>query len=54
MEIFYSLFPFDSAQEFQLEKTPLIIQIWNEQYNEYIDVESFKKIPFEARLQVLM
>ncbi|CAF0957071.1 unnamed protein product [Adineta steineri] len=44
-------------QEFQLQqiiKTTLIIQIWNEQYQEYIDIESFKQIPFEGRLQVLM
>nr|ACF75527.1 hypothetical protein 21 [Philodina roseola] len=40
--------------EFQLQKTSVIIQIWNEQYNEYIDVESFKKIPFDGRLQVLI
>ena len=32
----------------------LIIQMWNEQYQEYIDIESFKRIPFEGRLQVLM
>jgi hypothetical protein len=45
------------VQEFQLQqigKTTLIIQIWNEQYQEYIDIESFKQIPFEGRLQVLM
>ncbi|CAF0872900.1 unnamed protein product [Adineta steineri] len=44
-------------QEFQLQqiiKTTLIIQIWNEQYQEYIDIESFKQIPFEGRLQVLI
>lgn len=45
---------FTSVQEFQLQKTPVIIQLWNEQYQEYIDIESFKKIPFEGRLQVLM
>ncbi|CAF0775560.1 unnamed protein product [Rotaria sordida] len=44
-------------QEFQLQqitKTTLIIQMWNEQYQEYIDIESFKRIPFEGRLQVLI
>ncbi|CAF1551143.1 unnamed protein product [Rotaria magnacalcarata] len=44
-------------QEFQLQqiiKTTLVIQIWNEQYQEYIDIESFKRIPFEGRLQVLL
>jgi hypothetical protein len=45
------------VQEFQLQqmsKTTLIIQLWNEQYQEFIDIESFKQIPFEGRLQVLM
>ncbi|CAF5209630.1 unnamed protein product, partial [Rotaria magnacalcarata] len=41
-------------QEFQIPKSSLIIQIWNEQYQEYIDIESYKKLPFEGRLQVLM
>jgi hypothetical protein len=46
-----------SVQEFQLQqiiKTTLVIQLWNEQYQEYIDIESFKRIPFEGRLQVLL
>lgn len=45
------------VQEFQLQQTAkatLIIQLWNEQYQEYIDIESFKRIPFGGRLQVLM
>ena len=42
------------VQEFQLQKTTLIIQLWNEQYQEYIDIESYKKIPSEGRLQVLV
>lgn len=43
------------VQEFQIPKSTLIIiQIWNEQYQEYIDVESYKKLPFDGRLQVLM
>ena len=42
------------VQEFQLQKSTLIIQLWNEQYQEYIDIESYKKIPLEGRLQVLM
>lgn len=42
-------------QEFQIPKTsPLIIQIWNEQYQEYIDIESYKRLPFDGRLQVLI
>jgi len=41
-------------QEFQIPKSTLIIQIWNEQYQEYIDIESYKKIPFDGRLQVLI
>ncbi|CAF2939306.1 unnamed protein product [Rotaria sp. Silwood2] len=42
-------------QEFQIPKSTLIIiQIWNEQYQEYIDIESYKKLPFEGRLQVLI
>ena len=41
-------------QEFQITKSSLIIQIWNEQYQEYIDIESYKKIPCDGRLQVLM
>ncbi|CAF1019223.1 unnamed protein product [Adineta steineri] len=41
-------------QEFQLPKSTLIIQIWNEQYQEYIDIESYKKLPFDGRLQVLI
>ncbi len=42
------------VQEFQIPKSTLIIQIWNDQYQEYIDIESYKKIPFDARIQVLM
>jgi hypothetical protein len=45
---------FSLVQEFQIPKTTLIIQIWNEQYQDYIDIESYKKIPFDGRLQVLM
>ena len=46
---------FYSGQEFQIPKSsPLIIQIWNEQYQEYIDIESYKRLPFDGRLQVLM
>jgi len=45
---------FDLVQEFQIPKSTLIIQIWNEQYQEYIDIESYKKIPSDGRLQVLM
>ncbi|CAF0828776.1 unnamed protein product [Rotaria sordida] len=42
-------------QEFQIPKSTLIIiQIWNEQYQEYIDIESYKKLPFDGRLQVLI
>jgi len=45
------------VQEFQLQnyaKNTLIVQIWNEQYQEYIDIESFRRLPFEGRLQVLI
>jgi len=45
---------FYTVQEFQIPKSTLIFQIWNEQYQEYIDIESYKKIPFDGRLQVLM
>lgn len=51
------VFLLSSVQEFQLQnyaKNTLIVQIWNEQYQEYIDIESFKRLPFEGRLQVLM
>ncbi|CAF0914256.1 unnamed protein product [Rotaria sp. Silwood1] len=42
-------------QEFQIPKSTLIIiQIWNDQYQEYIDVESYKKLPFDGRLQILI
>ncbi|UJR30454.1 hypothetical protein I4U23_017987 [Adineta vaga] len=41
-------------QEYQIPKLPLIIQIWNEQYQEYIDIESYKKIPVDGRIQVLI
>ncbi|CAF1006190.1 unnamed protein product [Adineta ricciae] len=41
-------------QEFQIPKLPLIIQIWSEQYQEYIDIESYKKIPLDGRIQVLI
>nr|ACF75511.1 hypothetical protein 21 [Philodina roseola] len=43
--------------EFQLQnygKSSLIVQIWNEQYQEYIDIESFKRLPMDGRLQVLI
>ena len=45
------------VEEFQLQQfvqSRLIIQLWNEQYQEYIDMESYKRIPSEGRLQVLM
>lgn len=45
------------VQEFQLQpsiQSKLIIQFWHEHYQEYIDIESYKRIPFEGRLQVLM
>ncbi|UJR16052.1 hypothetical protein I4U23_002965 [Adineta vaga] len=45
------------VQEFQLHQIPkakLIIQIWNDQYQDYIDIESFKQIPLEGRLNVLI
>ncbi|CAF0836109.1 unnamed protein product [Didymodactylos carnosus] len=44
-------------REFQLQQIPkhmLIIQMWNEKYREYIDIESFKRFPDEGRLQVLI
>ncbi|CAF1019443.1 unnamed protein product [Adineta ricciae] len=44
-------------QEFhlnQISKTKLIVQIWNDQYQDYIDIESFKQIPPEGRLQVFI
>ncbi|CAF1554516.1 unnamed protein product [Didymodactylos carnosus] len=44
-------------REFELQQIPkhmLIIQMWNEKYREYIDIESFKRFPDEGRLQVLI
>ena len=50
-------FNFVLVKEFQLNsslKENLIVQLWNDQYQEYIDIESFKRIPCEGRLQVFM
>lgn len=55
-EKFFSFFS-DLVQEFHLSssvKDHLIVQIWNDQYQDYIDIESFKKIPSEGRLQVFV